>query len=34
VHPDGIATLRLARNESTRRLFLRIADHLGDVRAA
>jgi hypothetical protein len=34
VHPDGVATLRLAPNEPTRRLFLRIADHLGDVRAA
>jgi hypothetical protein len=34
VHPDGVTILRMARNESTRRLFLRIADHLGGIRAA
>ena len=34
VHPDGVTILRLARNEPTRRLFLRIAEHLGGVRAA
>ena len=34
VHPDGVTFLRMARNEPTRRLFLRIAEHLGDFRAA
>ena len=34
VHPNGVTILRMARNEPTQRLFLRIADHLGDVRAA
>ena len=34
VHPDGVTILRLARNEPTRRLFLRIAAHLEGVRAA
>jgi hypothetical protein len=29
-----VTILRMARNESTRRLFLRIADHLGGIRAA
>ena len=34
VHPDGVTILRMARNEPTRRLFLRIAEHLEHVRAA
>jgi len=29
VRPDGLTVLRLAPNEPTKRLFLRIADHLG-----
>jgi hypothetical protein len=34
VRPDGETILRMARNEPTKRLFLRIADSLGGVRAA
>jgi hypothetical protein len=34
VRPDGVTILRMARNEPTKQLFLRIADHLGGVRAA
>jgi len=34
VHPNGVTILRLARNEPTKGLFLRIADCLGGVRAA
>ena len=34
VRPDGITTLRLARNQPTKLLFLRIAGYLGRLRAA
>jgi hypothetical protein len=34
VRPDGVTILRMARNEPTKRLFLRIAGCLGGVRAA
>jgi hypothetical protein len=34
VRPDGVSILRMARNEPTKRLFLRIAGSLGGVRAA
>ena len=34
VRPAGATVLRMARNEPTKRLFLRIADRLGGVRAA
>ncbi len=34
VRPDGVTILRMARNESTQRLFLRIAGCLGGARAA
>jgi hypothetical protein len=34
VRPDGVTILRMTRNESTKRLFLRIADGLEGIRAA